>query len=83
MCGCVCLFVSGSVGVQNVPDGVCACFCDIWSGCHAYRTLCINCADRNIDLEGLNSAMMVGAMLDCSLSEITNIYKIFFQIFLP
>lgn len=69
---CMSVCVSGSVGVQYVPDGVCVCmrvFCDIWSGCHAYRTLCKNCGDRIIDLKGLSlyCCLHVGYS-DCTVS---------------
>lgn len=55
----VCL--SQSVGVQYVTVCVCVCrcvfTCDIWSGCHADRTLCINHRDRIIDLGGRSEIM--------------------------
>lgn len=52
MCMGVFVCLSGSVGVC-VPGSVCMCVCDIWSGCHAYRALCIHHGDRIIALEGL------------------------------
>lgn len=56
VCGCV--FVCLCVGVHYVPDNVCVSvcvciLCDIWSGCHADRTLFINSRDRVIYLGGL------------------------------